>query len=144
MKACTFFGHRDCDDDIAATLCERIENLICENEIDTFYVGNQGNFDCMVIDALRKLKLEYEHIRYYIVLAYLPSETKNLYDSENTIFPDGIENVYPRFAISFRNEWMIDKSDVVIGYIRYSFGGAYKFFEMAERKGKNTVNLFQK
>ena len=30
---------------------------------------------------------------------------------ENTLLPEGIENVPPRFAISWRNKWMLERSD---------------------------------
>ena len=42
---CTFFGHRDCPFQIESNLKHEIINLIESCSVDTFYVGNNGNFD---------------------------------------------------------------------------------------------------
>jgi len=56
-------------------------------------------------------------ITYSVVLAYLPTE-KNKYDNlTNTIYPEGLETVPKRFAISWRNKWMIEQSDIVVTYV---------------------------
>ena len=105
-----------------------------------FYVGNNGNFDTMVRCQLEDLSQTYP-ITYSVVLAYLPIE-KNKYDNlTNTIYPEGLETVPKRFAISWRNKWMIQQSDVVVTYVTHNFGGAAQFKEMAEKKGKTTINL---
>ncbi len=39
---------------------------------------------------------------------------------------------------------MIEKSDFVIYYVKYTFGGAYKIYSLANKKGKATINLAQK
>ena len=52
-----------------------------------------------------------------------------------------LENIPPRLAIIKRNEWMIDKADIIIAYVEYSYGGAYKAFEYAGKKQKRIFNL---
>ena len=80
-------------------------------------------------------------ITYSVVLAYLPTE-KNKYDNlKNTIYPEGLETVPKRFAISWRNKWMIQQSDIVVTYVTHNFGGAAQFKEMADRQGKTIINL---
>ena len=64
------------------------------------------------------------------------SNDKNI----STIFPEGIERVLKRFAINYRNEWMIKQSDYVVTYVKYSLGGAFNFKEYAERKKKKVIN----
>ena len=59
----------------------------------------------------------------------------------NTIYPEGIESVPKRFAISWRNKWMLTESEYVVAYVKHSWGGAAKYYEMAEKKGKNVINL---
>lgn len=61
-----------------------------------------------------------------------------LYDS--IIYPP-IENTPPKFAIIKRNEWMVNKSDLIIAYVNRSYGGAYKSFAYAEKKKKTIINL---
>ena len=60
----------------------------------------------------------------------------------DTILPEGIVTVHPRFAISWRNKWMLKQSDYVVTYITHSWGGAAQFAEMAERQAKHVVKLF--
>ena len=137
---CTFFGHRDTPKETEPTLRTALEDLILNKNVDTFYVGNNGGFDTMVRLVLSDLSAIYP-IKYYVVLAYLP-KTELSY-SEHTVFPEGIETVPPRFAISYRNKFMIDKSDYVVTYVRYPFGGAAKFKELAEKKGKIVIECNQ-
>ena len=68
MATCTFFGHRDCPETIKPKLRSTIIDLIENHNVDMFYVGNQGQFDAMVRSALKKLKQEYPHIDYAVVL----------------------------------------------------------------------------
>lgn len=138
----TFFGHRDCPEAIRPQLQKILEDLIV-NGADYFYVGNQGRFDGMVISLLSKLKTAYPQIEYAVVLAYLPgtvkAETVDL--RHPTVFPEGLENVPRRFAITHRNRWMLDASDCVVSYVTHSWGGAAQFIDLAEKKGKRVIRL---
>lgn len=140
MSACTFFGHRDCPESIKHDIYSAVDNLISLNDVRTFYVGNHGNFDRLVISVLKELKILYPDINYYVVLAYLPGKDYDLQEYV-TIYPEGIEIVPKRFAIDFRNRWMIEKSDYVISYVTRSFGGAAKAKSYAEKHGKNITNI---
>ena len=94
----------------------------------------------MVRRQLEDLSQTYP-ITYSVVLAYLPIE-KNKYDNlTNTIYPEGLETVPKRFAISWRNKWMIQQSDVVVTYVTRTYGGAWQFKAMAERQGKTVIEL---
>ena len=139
---CTFFGHRDASSRIEGTIRATIERLILEG-VTRFYVGNNGNFDSMVHRQLKQLSIEYPHIRYYVVLAYLPTEKYefNITDYGETIYPEGLESVPPRFAISKRNQWMVEKADIVVTYVKYSTGGAAHAKKLAVRKGKAIINI---
>ena len=133
---CTFFGHKDTPKETEPTLRSTLTDLIVNKDVNVFYVGNNGNFDNMVSTILPELSLTYP-IKYYIVLAYLPKkETDNI---EHTILPEGIETVPPRFAISYRNKWMIEQSDYVVTYVNHSWGGAAQFKELAKKKGKTVL-----
>lgn len=140
---CCFFGHKDTPSGISVKLEEVVEKLITENGVDEFLVGNQGAFDAIVLRTLRKLKDSYPHITYRVVLAYMPGhkEEWSLYDPMETLLPEGLESVHPRYAISWRNRWMIQESDVVVAYVTRSWGGAAQFAELAERKKKRVINL---
>lgn len=139
MSVCTFFGHRDTSWKLEEELCGLLRKLILSTDIDMFYIGNQGDFDKIALSAVKKMQTEFLHIKYYIVLAYLP--TKSKIDEENTLYPEGLENVPKRFAINSRNKWLVDNSEYVITCVSRNFGGAAKFKEYAERKNKKVIEL---
>ena len=143
MAVCTFFGHRDCPGLVKPRLREVLTDLIINNGVDTFYVGNQGRFDGIVRSVLRELEQEYPEIHYAVVLAYLPGKKNEYDDFSDTMLPEGIEAVHPRYAIEWRNRWMLQRADFVVTYIAHSGGGAAKFAEKAKREGKTVINLFR-
>lgn len=140
-RACCFLGHRVVTEDINDRLKEEIEKLITNENVTTFYVGHQGAFDGMVLTALKQMKDKYPQIVYSVVLAYLPTSADSLLDEKNTLYPEGIESVPKRFAISWRNDWLINHSDYVICYITHITGGAAKYVAKAKNKGKYIINL---
>ena len=137
---CTFFGHKDTPKEIEPILRSTLIDLIESQNITVFYVGNNGNFDSMVRRQLENLSQTYP-ITYSVVLAYLPTKKSEYDNYTNTILPEGIETKPKRFAISYRNKWMIQQYDIVLTYVTHSFGGAAQFKNTAERKGKTIIEL---
>lgn len=134
----TFCGHREVrePEKVRKWLYETVEELIREG-VDCFYLGGYGQFDFMAADVVREMKDKYPHIRSVLVLPYLDrGYDVSEYDESN--YPP-LENVPRRYAISRRNEYMVDNADVVIAYVLYSFGGASKTLRYSERKHKRIV-----
>ncbi len=140
---CTFFGHRGAAEEVYPLLQEEISNLITKENVNKFYVGNQGNFDHMVFRALKEIKKEHPFISFSVVLAYMPKEKEESGQREydNSEYPEILAGVPRRFAIDKRNRWMIEKSDFVITHVKHSIGGAAKFKEIAEQKKKTVINI---
>lgn len=132
MPACTFFGHSQCPD-LRSELRDAVMRLAGDG-VDMFYVGDNGRFDAQVRSVLSELGL-----RYGVVLAYLPKGGGA--DFDDTMFPEGLELVHPRYAIERRNRWMLERSDYVVTYVHHSWGGAAKFAALAERQGKRIIRL---
>lgn len=146
MSICTFFGHRLCPATLEAELRSVLRDLIECHGVDTFYVGNQGAFDGMALAVLRELAHLYPQITYTVVLAYLPSpqingQSSRLDFSNNTIYPEGIETVPQRFAIDWRNRWLLKQADYVVTYVTHSWGGAAKFAGKAKQMRKVVIEL---
>ena len=135
---CTFFGHRDTPKETESALRLTLIDLIENKNATVFYVGNHGNFDAMVRRQLEDLSKTYP-IKYYVVLAYMPSKKDE--PDEHSILPEGIETVPRRFAINYRNKWMLNKSDIVVTYVTRNFGGAWEFRELAQKQDKTVINL---
>lgn len=139
-----FFGHKDTPESIYPLLVQEINRFVEQYSNLTFLVGTHGSFDRMVQRALCSVKDKYRHIGCYIVLAYLKTEKK---DSEQyalpTVFPEGLENVPLRYAISRRNEYMVSECDAVICYIEHDWGGAAKYVCRAVKSNKAVKNLYE-
>ena len=71
----------------------------------------------------------------------MPGKKTENDDYSDTMLPEGIESVHPHYAISWRNNWMLKKSDYVVTYITHSWGGAAQFAEMAKLQKKNVINV---
>ena len=136
MFACTFFGHGDSPDGLFLILKDTIVNLLIHHQVTVFYVGTHGNFDTMAYRAVKELQVEYPEIRVYRVLAYMPKE-----EISDSILPEGIELVHPKYAISWRNKWMLDHTDYVIAYTTHNYGGAAKYVKQAEKESKLVLYL---
>lgn len=141
---CTFFGNRDIiGSNVETRLWELLVDFVKHKNVNNFYVGNQGRFDSLVLEQLKNLKKIYPHINYGIALAYVPTDKENcrVANNDKAFVPDGVENGPMRFAIDRRNRWLIKNSDYVITCVRGSMGGAAKYKEIAERKGKIVINI---
>ena len=141
---CTFFGHRRVPKEIEPTLRSTLIDLIENHDVKLFYVGNNGEFDAMVLRQLQNLSKTYP-ITYHIVLAYMPEKQREFdtTDYSETILPDGTETVPKRFAIDYRNRWMIRQSDYVVTYVTNTIAsGAAKYKQLAVLKEKMVLNIY--
>lgn len=137
MHICTFCGHRQVKESVRASLAEAVETLIVNRNVHSFYVGSNGAFDRMTLGVLKEMKAKYPHIRYYVVLAYMPGR-KEEYPFEShvdTIYPEGLESVPRKYAIVHRNRWMVEQSDYLVAYVVHGSGGAAQTLRYAQSKG---------
>lgn len=142
MKTVTFCGHGDLSraeiSHVIPRLLCTLENLINNGAVE-FLLGDYGDFDKLCAKTLYFLKNKYPHIVSVCVTPYMEREySRILYDLSE--YPP-LEKVPKRIAIIKRNEYMIDKSDIVVSYITHTFGGAYTSFKYAKRKHKNIIML---
>ena len=145
----TFIGHRNLKK--TKELLGLIEKSIVDN-IDNsgkniIYCGEYGDFDEMCREISQKIKRSFENIEIVFISPYftLSQQIKirefvesGVYDS--AMYPE-LENVPLKFAINYRNQWMIERADLIIAYVDREYGGAYNSLRFAERKGKRIINL---
>lgn len=143
MASCTFCGSHDAGEEIRDSLRQAVLLLIEENGVDSFYIGNHGRFDSMALSVVRELKEEYPQIVYSVVLAYLPGKRENYksYSESETCYPEGLEMAPMRFAISYRNKWMVNNSQYIVSYVKTKYGGSYQTLQYAKRKGLAVIEL---
>ena len=145
----TFCGHSNClfNDDIKEQLKTILRNEIIKNPTCNFYLGGYGDFDELCLRTLKDLKADFTEIELIFITPYLEKNYSKLelakYYYDDVIFPP-IESAPRKFAISKRNEWMINEANLVIAYVTYSWGGAARTLEYAKRKKKRIINLAEK
>ena len=144
----TFCGHSNysCNQDDENRLLY-LFNKIIQNQQVEFYLGGYGSFDAFALKCAKKYKASHPNTKLIFVTPYLnewltsrKNTLENLYD--DIIYPE-LEHTPLKFAISKRNEWMIKKSDFVIGYVKTHYGGAYKTLLYAHKHNKPYINLYQ-
>ena len=122
INTCCFFGHREINEteELKNHLCETIEKLIVDENVDTFLFGSKSRFDDLSYEIVTKLKEKHPHIKRMYVRAEYPYIDANykaylLQRYEDTYYPEKIMNV-GRAAYVKRNYEMIDNSNFCIVY----------------------------
>ena len=57
--------------------------------------------------------------------------SKNDTPDENP-YSEEIEAALRRFAINYRNKWILNKSDIIVTYVTRNFGGTWEFKELVQ------------
>ena len=142
----TFCGHSNYlfSDEEKEKLKQLLIKEIRKNPTCKFYLGGYGDFDSLCLRTLRELKKEFQDIELIFITPYIDKNYSKLefakYHYDDVIFPP-LESVTRKFAILKRHEWMVEEADLVIAYVMYSWGGAAKTLEYANRKKKQIINL---
>lgn len=148
-KSCFFIGHREADEQLLPRLERAVEQLIAEENVRYFYVGRYGGFDRIAATAVKKAKQQHSYITLMLVLPYHPADrpvdTPDGFDG--TYYPDGLENVPKRYAITRTNRILVDSCDWLVCYVRHGASNSRNLLEYArrrERKGLlEIVNIFE-
>lgn len=138
-----FISNEEDEKKIISFLEETVGNKSAE-----LLFGGYGNFDEFSYLCGKKYKEQHPDVKLVFVTPYLTNEyqknhlehIKNKYDS--IIYP-AIENKPLRYAIVYRNQYMVDIADAVIACVRCEYGGAYKTLKYAMRKKKIIKNIHE-
>ena len=144
----SFFGHRDYPKERVSRdepiLLRLLEDTFGDNEVE-FFLGGYGNFDAFAYNCCKKYHETHSNAKLIFVTPYITKSygegLELIRDKYDEIIFAEIENSPPKYAISHRNNWIVDKSDYVIAYVSLSFGGAYSAFARARRKKKLLYNF---
>lgn len=141
-RTAVFIGHSNCPLS-SEDIIPYIEQAIL-NGVDTFLNGGQGSFDYACACAVCKLKDKYSKIKSILVIPY-----HNFRIRDNTLFDDIINantsnsNSYTGYktAIPKRNRYMVENSSTAICYVNHISGGAYKTYQLAQKKKLRIINI---
>ena len=147
MEICrvSFFGHRRLlfDEELDRRIQEMVKELIRTKEFVEFYVGRNGDFDVIVASAIKRAQKIGDRSNNALILT-LPYPVRDLeyyeaYYDEIVIPTEGTAHF--KAAITKRNEWMVENSELVIACVQKESGGAYRALRYAEKRGVPVVNL---
>ena len=146
-RICCFAGHSKIDDIefVYKRLLEITKNLIINENVTHFQVGNYGTFDKLAVKSLNKLKEKFD-IKIELVIPYLTKEIneykEEYYKNYNSILIADIPLATPqRLKIIKCNEYMIKSCDYLICYVKHSWGGASKTLEFAKENNIKIINI---
>lgn len=136
-----YLGHKE-DEERLLSLLETIAN---GRHVD-FYLGGYGKFDAFAKKCAERFKKTHNDAKIIFVTPYLNKwlDDRREYlekEYDEILYPE-LENTPLRYAISKRNEWMINHSDYLIAYVRTHFGGAYNALHYADKHNKPYTNLY--
>ena len=143
----TFCGHAQISDlgTYEEKILEILQEIVGDQPAD-MYLGGYGDFDNFAYKCCKRYKETHPNISLVFVTPYLSVDyqrnrlqyEQKRYDS--ILYPE-IEDKPKRYAITYRNKYMVEKSDYVIAYVSHDWGGAYTTYKYAKRKGKKILNL---
>ena len=165
---CCFFGHRKIivTEELTNNLEIAIENLIKNENVDTFLFGSKSEFDRLCLAVTTKLKKKYSHIKRIYVRAEFPYVDENykayiLKRYEDTYYPEKIHGS-GRAAYVERNYEMVNNSCFCVVYYDENYmppkrknsrkdladnqpgSGTKRAYEYALKKGVKIINMFEK
>ena len=143
----TFCGHAQFQgtEQDEQRILDILEETVGEQGAD-MYLGGYGAFDRFAFTCCKKYQKKHPAISLVLVTPYLStnprSEQSKLQQAgyDWILYPE-IEDKPKRYAISYRNRYMVEKADCVIAYVSHAWGGAYTTYRYAKRKGKKIFNL---
>ena len=128
--------------DVEKRLTKELSKLIDKNHNLEFYLGCYGGFDLLAVRCCRKLKENYESIKLSFITPYMDKNylkrAENRFDE--IIYPE-LETVPKKFAIIKRNEWIAKNCDLLICFVDYGWGGAFRTYSYAKKLNKKIINL---
>ncbi len=145
-----FFGHRYIPDPFRfeAQLEELLCHILSEQSYVDFLVGENGDFDRYASSVIHRVRQKYKERNsdHTLVLPYLTAKYQNNTEYYERYYSDIIVSVraaeaHPKAAITLRNREMVDRADLIICYVEYDSGGAWKAMNYALRQNKKVINL---
>ena len=135
-----FSGREELHDKVMSAINEHTQG-----EDVVFYLGGYGDFDWIALRCCREYKESHPTAKLLFITPYLDEvyfKNREMYLKEcDGIEYAGIEKTPKKYAISKRNEWMVNRSDFLIAYVNVSWGGAAKTLLYATKHKKPFFNI---
>ena len=142
----SFLGHRELHNhrQVEERLIPILKELLRSKPYVSFLVGRQGEFDEYVASLIKRVQKEIgkENNDLTLVLPYTVADLEyyeGYYD--HVLLPDAVNGLHPKSAITRKNQWMVEASDLVIVNVAHRSGGAYTAMKYAKKCEKKLLFL---
>lgn len=160
-KICAFFGNdydliygrtrRRCPNlSLKEKIKKQVINLINNESVDTFLVGEIGGFETDAYDTVLEVQKDFPQIKIILVISQTtelneinritPNLIREKRGFDEFILPDKCTTGYKKLGIVYRNRYIIEHTDFIIAYNQWH-GKAYDFCKQAESKGVKVIEL---
>ncbi len=125
----SFIGHREVEDFffVEQQVDSIVRELITTKDYVEFYVGRNGEFDILVASAISRAKRDLGgcNSSLILVIPYSVAEIES-YEKyyDEVLYPPDLYYVHYKSAITKRNEWLVENSDLLVAYVTHDYGGA--------------------
>lgn len=141
----SLIGHRRIDNQL--NLEEKLHKIVVEllrsKEYVEFYIGRNGEFDIIAASVIKSAQKTVDYNNSSIVLV-LPYRVKDMEYYEN-YYDELTLPIEPKThfkeAITKRNKWLVDNTDMLIAFVENSKGGAYQCLEYAKKAQIDFINI---
>ena len=135
-----FFEREEFKNEVLNFLEKRVGHQVVE-----FYLGGYGKFDNFAYKCCKEYENKHKNASIIYVTPYIHIDYQKKYlDYYKTIYDDilypEIESKPLKFAITYRNKFMMEKADGIVAYVDHNFGGE-NLYKIAKNKGKEIFNL---
>lgn len=136
----SFIGHREVDDFffVEDQVDSVVRDLIMTKEYVEFYVGRNGEFDTLAASVIKRVKKEVgEYNSSLILVIPYPIADMEAYENyyDEVEYPRELHKVHYKSAITKRNEWLVENTDMLIAYVTRDYGGAAHCLKKAIERG---------
>lgn len=129
---------------------EQIINLIENEDVDTFFVGEKGGYEIDAYDMVLEVQKEYPQIKVILVISAATDMNEVSMHGDTSavrqrsfddfILPEKCALGYKKLCIVYRNRFISENADFIIAYKALK-GRAYDFCKVAKGKGAKVIEL---
>jgi uncharacterized phage-like protein YoqJ len=132
IKSCVFTGHRILEQDFSPKQLKILVQAPILQGVDTFYNGMAMGFDLLAAETVLALKKEYPQLK---LVACIPcyNQEKNFSNEDKKRYVQILKRAdeqvllsekYYRGCMQVRDQYMVDRADVLVCYCVKETGGA--------------------
>lgn len=146
LKSCAFTGHRTLREGFDEKNLKNAVLALIERGVDTFYNGMAKGFDLLAAETVLSFKDKYPSVKLIACIPYYGQEKNYLEEDKKrylTILNGADQKIilsdrYYKGCMHVRNNYMADRADVLVAYLKEEKGGTASTVKYFKRK-KNAV-----